>query len=89
MSAGTQAQDVFATLQPGDHVEVLHAVKIGMKTWTTTTHGTVVRTSRRRHGLHFQRNPDDRVYSNEIVLQRKDGELTTVTLDEFTELHKI
>ncbi|MFO0868081.1 MAG: hypothetical protein U0935_03970 [Pirellulales bacterium] len=83
------ALQVFAQLQPGDRVEVKHEVKVGFQTWTTTTVGTVVRTDRRRHALHHQRNFDDRVYSDIIVLRRPDGELTTVTLDEFSDLRKL
>ena len=46
----------------------------------------MVRTVRERHSLHFRRNADDHVYRDMLVLRRDDGELTTVTLDEFTEL---
>ena len=48
------------------------------------TVGEVVRTERRRHGLHFRRNHDDKVFSDTILLELPDGELTTVTMDEFT-----
>ena len=44
---------------------------------------------RRRHSLHFNRNFDDKVYSDVLILKRDDGELTTVTLDEFSELRKV
>lgn len=84
-----EAIDVFASLQPGDQVEVVHEVKVGFRTWLTTTRGTVVGKERRRHSLHFRRNYDDKVYSDVLVLKRADGELTTVTLDEFTEIKKL
>ena len=78
---------MFAELRPGDRVEVVHEVKVGSsKTWTTTTIGTVVDTERRRQGLHFRRASDDKVFADMIVLKRDDGELTTITMDEFTEL---
>ena len=81
---------VYETLRPGDRVELLHEVKVGSSaTWETKTAGTVVRTERRRHGLHHHRNDDDKVYSDMIVLAREDGELTTVTLDEFSVLRKV
>ena len=80
---------VFAQLQPGDQVELTHQVKVGFRSWDTVTRGTVVRTERRRHGLHRRRNHDDRVYSDVIVLTREDGELTTVTLDEFSVLKRL
>jgi hypothetical protein len=79
---------VFETLQPGDRVELDHEVKVGSQRWYTKTVGTVVKTERRRHSLHFQRNDDDKVFSDLIVLRRDDGELTTVTLDEFSILKK-
>ena len=84
------SRQLFTELQPGDRVEVEHEVKIGSsKTWQTITRGTVVSTERRRHGLHFRRNRDDKVFSDLIVLDRGDGELTTVTMDEFTILRRL
>ena len=68
----------------------VHEVKVGSsKTWKTRTVGTVVNTERRRQGLHFRRNPDDKVFADMIVLKRDDGELTTITMDEFTELRRL
>ena len=80
---------VFETLKAGDRVELQHEVKVGFRKWQTTTVGTVVDADRRRHGLHFRRNNDDKVFSDVIVLRRDDGELTTVTLDEFSRLKKL
>jgi hypothetical protein len=61
-------------------------VKVGLKVWSTTTTGTVERIERRRHGLHYKRNADDKVFSDLIVLKLDDGSLTTITVDEFTDL---
>jgi hypothetical protein len=81
--------ETFAGLQPGDRVEVTHDVKVGFRNWSTRTLGTVVSKDRRRHSLHYQRNFDDKVYSDVLILKRDDGELTTVTLDEYSELRKV
>ena len=81
--------EVFETLQPGDKVRLQHEVKVGFRTWSTKTVGEVVEARRRRHGLHYQRNFDDKAFSDVIVLKRDDGELTTVTLDEFSVLQKL
>lgn len=81
--------DLFASLLPGDRVEVVHEVKVGFRKWMSRTVGKVIRKDRRRHSLHFRRNSDDKVYSDILVLQRDDGELTTITLDEFSELRKM
>ncbi len=80
---------LLAGLQPGDRVEIEHEVKVGFRGWRTTTRGVVVSIDRRRHGLHTDRNFDDKVYSDVIVLRRDDGELTTVTLDEFSVVRKL
>jgi len=82
-------RDQVNALVAGDRVEVVHEVKVGMQVWTTTTQGTVDRIERRRHGLHFRRNPDDKVFSDMIVMRLDDGSLTSVTVDEFTQLRKV
>ena len=82
-------RDQINALVAGDRVEVVHEVKVGMQVWTTTTQGTVDRIERRRHGLHFRRNPDDKVFSDMIVMRLDDGSLTSVTVDEFTQLRKV
>jgi hypothetical protein len=81
--------ETFASLQPGDRVEVTHEIKVGFRNWSTKTSGTVVSKDRRRHSLHFNRNFDDKVFSDILILKRDDGELTTITIDEFSELRKV
>jgi hypothetical protein len=84
----TQIQELFDELKPGDRIEVEHTVTVGQESWPAKTVGCVVRTERRRHGLHFSRSEDDKVFSDVILLELPDGELTTVTLDEFTVLRR-
>ncbi|MBX7106989.1 MAG: hypothetical protein K1X57_23160 [Gemmataceae bacterium] len=81
-----QSLRVFEQIQPGDRIELEHEVKVGFRAWRTKTVGVVLGKERRRHSLHHQRNHDDKVFSDVILLQRDDGELTTVTLDEFSDL---
>lgn len=82
-------REIVNQLQPGDRVEIAHDVKVGFKTWTSLTTGIVERVERRRHGLHYRRNLDDKVFSDLIVLRRDNGELTTLTVDEFTQLRRV
>lgn len=74
----------FDELTTGDRIQVEHQVTVGPQQWTTTTTGKVLRIERRRHGLHFRRNTDDKVFSDVILMELPDGELTTVTMDEYT-----
>jgi len=80
--------ELFDELKPGDRIEVEQTVTVGEESWKTTTCGSVVRTERRRHGLHVHRNHNDKVSSDVILLELCDGELTTVTMDEFTVLRR-
>ena len=89
MDQRERSLSLFQELKPGDGIEVEHLVTIGPRSWTTTTRGVVVGTERARHGLQFRRNFDDKVFSDAILIRRADGELTTVTLDEFTTLRRV
>ncbi|MBP87104.1 MAG: hypothetical protein CMJ64_10370 [Planctomycetaceae bacterium] len=84
-----ETSEVYQSLEPGDRVEIQHEVKVGFRSWNSTTVGEVVSKERRQHSLHHDRNFDDKVFSDVIVLRRESGELTTVTLDEFSELRKL
>ncbi|MHC4405424.1 MAG: hypothetical protein ACYTG0_37740 [Planctomycetota bacterium] len=89
MSTGkSESLTRFDELKPGDRIVVEHLVTVGVKSWRTQATGTVVRTERRRHGLHFHRNRDDKVFSDVVLLELPDGELTTVTMDEFTVMRR-
>jgi hypothetical protein len=83
------ARQLFSELKPGDRVEIVHAVTVGSQRWKTVTQGTVVNTERRQQGLHFRRQPDDKVFADLVILKRDDGELTTVSMDEFTRLRRL
>lgn len=83
------SRGVVNQLAIGEHVEITHEVKVGLQRWTTVTRGRVKKIERRRHGLHFRRNVDDKVFSDLLVLEKDDGSLTTITVDEFTQLRKL
>ncbi|MCE5301908.1 MAG: hypothetical protein LLF97_02225 [Planctomycetaceae bacterium] len=84
-----QIRAQFDELKIGDRVEVEHVVTVGQKSWTAKTCGTVVRVERRRHGMHVQRGRDDQVFSDAVLLEQPDGELTAVTMDEFTAIRHV
>ncbi len=84
-----ESRKLFTELQPGDKVHVDHTIKVGLSSWHKDITGTVVRTERQRNGLHYQRANDDKVYTDHIILRLEDGELTSVTMDEFTVLKRV
>ena len=87
-SIPSEGRELFDELMPGDRVEVEHLVTVGVRKWTTKTVGTVVRTERRGTAAlppQFRRQGLQRHRS---CCELPDGELTTVTLDEFTTLRR-
>jgi len=78
----------FEELKIGDRVEIEHRVCIGQKSWTAATCGSVVRIERCRRGLHHRRAADDKVFSDVVLLELPDGELTSVAMDEFTVIRR-
>ena len=86
MATTLQTQLRFESLRPNDHIKVTRRIKVGMKIWYTSTSGRVIRTDRRRNGLHVDRSTDDKAFQD-IILMLKDGtptEETTIAMDEFT-----
>ena len=81
----------FTELQLGDRVEVIHHIKIGFRSHDTRTVGTVVKKERRQSGIDsgFARNWDDKYWFDYLVLRKDDGELTSLTMDEYTQLKQL
>jgi len=84
-----KSRKLFDELVPGERVRTTHLVTVGQRQWKTVTEGEIVSKERRRQGLHFRRNIDDKVFCDLLVLRRPDGELTTVTIDEYTDLARL
>ena len=84
----SRAHTLFDELEPGDRIEVEHTVTVGRESWPAKTYGTVLRTERRRHGLYHRRNFDDKVFSDTILMELPDGELTAIAVDEYTTLRR-
>ena len=81
----------FEELRTGDHIRITQRIKVGLKIWSTVVSGVVERTERRRNGLHVKRSPDDKAFTDMILL-RKDGDAaveTTVALDEYTHIERV
>ena len=76
----------FGNLSIGSQVEITRRVKIVKHTWESVASGTVVEKNRRPTSIHTERAPDNHVYVDALILRRTDGEITTVTLDESSEI---
>ena len=81
-----QTLQAYHALQVGDQVEITHDVKVGFRRWKTTSSGTVVRTARRAAQPPLSSECRRSRVSRSARAAPDDGQRTTVTLDEFTEL---
>ncbi|MFT5328178.1 MAG: hypothetical protein ACI8P0_006090 [Planctomycetaceae bacterium] len=88
---GRSTRRLYVDVQPGERVEVVHQVKIGFKEHATQTVGTVVKKERLQCGSDsgFARNWDDKYWFDHLVLRKDDGELTSLTMDEYTQLKRL
>ena len=72
-----EGRELFDELTPGDRVEVDHMLPSAFASGRRRLSEPWCAPSAHRHGLHFQRNFDDKVFSDTILLRLPDGELTT------------
>jgi hypothetical protein len=86
-----EMRQLYVDLQPGDFVEIVHHIKIGFKEHSTHTVGVVVKKERRRSGMDggFARHWDDKYWFDHLTLRKDDGELTALTMDEYTDLRRL
>jgi hypothetical protein len=70
--------------QPGTRVRVTQQIPRRTDTVTTVTEGTVVRQERQKSGSWFARNKNAKVWLDRLILQKADGELSVLNLDEYS-----
>lgn len=74
-------------LRPGMRLEITQRVRIGStKTWTTSVAGTFRLLDSLATGIATQRIPADDIIVPILHFTKDNGELTSVALDEFSEL---
>ncbi len=74
-------------VQPGERVRVRHRVRIGSSAeWELTVEGVVERVEDMPTGLHTDRVPEDDIWVKTLLIRKDDGELTRVTVDQFSEI---
>ena len=87
----TEIRQVYEALQPGEVVEVVHRVQLGSQATESRTTGTLIRKGRCELGADGgqRRWWDEQQWTDQLLLRKNDGELTTVTLDQYTTLRRL
>jgi hypothetical protein len=79
-------EDIRKQLVPGAKVRVVQHILRGPKVWDADVRGTVVAFEQRPTGSWFAHAKDDRLWLDRLVIRKDDGEISTLNLDQYTEI---
>jgi hypothetical protein len=74
----------YEQLQPGQRVRITHRVRVGKREWPATVEGTIRDLKVLVTGLTVERGEDDVFAVPTVHLVKDNGELSSITVDEFT-----
>lgn len=74
----------FENLRIGQRIRVTQPVRVGKRQWPAVVEGTVRDLKTLVTGLTVERGKDDIVTAATVHLVKDNGELSSVTVDEFT-----
>lgn len=77
---------LVSSLAPGRKVRITQEIAARHYSFTTPVEGTIVKIERRPTGSWFAHGEADKFWLDRIVLRKADGEITTISLDEHSQL---
>ena len=76
-------------LKPGQRIKITQTVRVGRRSWLATVTGTVRDVQVLVTGLATDRAPDDVVAIPTVHFVKENGELSSITVDENTQIEVI
>src|SRR5687768_10376278 len=76
--------DVRRQLLPGARVRVTQQIAARHYSWGSAVEGVVVDYSQKETGSWFAHSKDDKLWLDRLVIRKDDGELTTLNLDDYS-----
>lgn len=76
----------FEQLTPGLRICVRQTIDRREGDWQTEVIGTVLEATRKKTGSWYAHGTDNKLWIYRIQLRKEDGEITTLTLDQWTEI---
>ncbi len=70
----------------GRKVRITQEITARHYSFSTPVEGTIVRIERKPTGSWFAHGESDKLWLDRIVLQKADGEISTISLDEHTSI---
>ena len=83
-SSGLAPEQKTLLYQPGTMVRITQQIPRRLDTYTMEITGKVIRQERQYSGSWFARNKRDRVWLDRLIVQKSDGEISILNLDEYT-----
>ena len=81
--------DVRRQLVPGARVRVTQQIAARHYSWGSAVEGVVVDYAQKETGSWFAHSKDDKLWLDRLVLRKDDGELTTLNLDDYSNVQVI
>lgn len=79
----------LVALQPGQRIRIIQTVRVGARTWTTTVEGKFRDINYLATGLATDRVPEDDIVVPTIHFTKDNGELSSIALDEHSQVSVI
>jgi hypothetical protein len=81
--------EVLGRVRPGQRIEVTQTVRVGSKVWKTTVRGAFREVNYLATGLATDRVPEDDIVVPLVHFTKENGELSSITLDENSQIRII
>lgn len=83
-SAGLRPEQKTLIYPAGAMVRVTQQIPRRLDVYTTSVTGKVIRHERQYSGSWFARNKANRVWLDRLIVQKPDGEISILNMDEYT-----
>jgi hypothetical protein len=79
-------ESIRKQLVPGAKVKVIQQIAARDYSWSSEVSGTVVEFEQKETGSWYAHSKNDKLWLDRLTLVKSDGEITTLNLDEFSDV---
>jgi hypothetical protein len=81
--------ELLRSLQSGDRIRITQTVRVGSRKWQATTEGIFRELAYLETGITTDRVKDDDLVVPVVRFTKPNGELTSISIDEHTQVDKL
>jgi hypothetical protein len=81
--------ELLRALKPGDRIRITQTVRVGSRKWQTTTEGVFRELAYLETGITTERVKEDDLVVPVVRFTKPNGELTSISIDEQTQVVKL